>query len=113
MGMSVVMIMGMIVRMTMVVVMMVVMSVAVFMGMLYAIMRMHMVVALFARFEYDWFFPCLSASATITHCILDLMILSKIIKTVLAVPARCIVKPVSGKQIKLKILVDKSFLCVN
>jgi hypothetical protein len=59
--------------MGMIVVMMVAIPVMMIMGMLHTIMGMRMVVAFFARFKYDWFFPWLAASATITHGILDLI----------------------------------------
>jgi hypothetical protein len=66
MGMSVIMVVCMIV------VMMVTIPVMMIMGMLHTIMGVRMVVVLFTWFKYGWFFPCLSASATITHGIPDL-----------------------------------------
>ena len=53
--------------------MMVAIPVMMLMIMLHAIMGMRMVVTLFTWFKYDWFFPWLSASATVAHGILELI----------------------------------------
>jgi hypothetical protein len=59
--------------MSVIMVMMVAIPVMMIMGMLHAIMGVRVVVALLTWFKYGRFFPCLSASATITHGIPDLI----------------------------------------